>query len=87
MNKIEQICKINDINYELNKNTLSKISIQEFIAKINYLKENNVSLIKTDGKLQDIFSMASTNMKVIYGFTLEEIIDVYYIKKVKEKGV
>lgn len=87
MNKIEQICKINNINYELNKNTLSKISIQEFIAKINYLKENNVSLIKTDGKLQDIFSMASTNMKVIYGFTLEEIIDVYYIKKVKEKGV
>ena len=85
--QIKNICLENNIDYNINKNTLSKISVQEFIAKINYLKEKNISLTKTDGNLQDIFSMASTNMKIIYGFTLEEIINTYYIKKAKEKGV
>ena len=85
--QIKNICLENNINFVLNKSILSRIAIQEFIAKINFLKENNVSLIKSDGKLHDIFSMASANMKVIYGFTLEEIIDTYYIKRIKEKGV
>ena len=87
LEKLELICLENNINFDKNKNILSKIAIQEFISKINFLKENNVSLIKSDGQLHDIFSMASANMKVIYGFTLEEIIDTYYIKRIKEKGV
>ena len=84
---IEEQELFENLNFEINEILLSKIAIQEFIAKINFLKENNVSLIKSDGKLHDIFSMASANMKVIYGFTLEEIIDTYYIKITKEKGV
>lgn len=84
--KIEEICSNNNINFSLNKDILIKTSYQEFTSKINYLKENNIKIVNDKGILHDIFSMASPNMKVLFGYTLEEMITKYN-KKNKEKGV
>lgn len=84
-NKIEETCALNNINISKNKDILTKISYQELLSKINYLKDNNIE-VTINEKLHEIFSMSSPNMKVIYGITLEELIEKYYIKS-KEKGV
>ena len=83
--KIEELCKMNNINIQKNKTILTKISYQELLSKINYLKEHNLEITINDN-LHEIFTMSSPNMKVIYGVTLEELIEKYYIKN-KEKGV
>lgn len=83
--KIEELCITNNINIEKNNNVLSKISYQELLSKINYLKENNME-ITINESLHEIFSMSSPNMKVIYKITLEELIEKFYISKI-EKGV
>jgi len=82
---ISNVCKENNINTKLNKSIINRISYQEFISKVEYLKENNISLVDENGKLHEIFSMSSPNMKEKYNITLEELIDNYYIKE-KEKG-
>jgi len=76
---------MNNINIQKNKTILTKISYQELLSKINYLKEHNLEITINDN-LHEIFTMSSPNMKVIYGVTLEELIEKYYIKN-KEKGV
>ena len=84
--KIEEICSLNNIDFTLNKDILIKTSYQELISKINYLNENNIKIVNSNGKLHEIFSMSSHNMKVLFGYKLEEMITKYY-KKNKEKGV
>jgi len=79
------ICNENNININLNKNIVNRIPYQEFISKVEYLKENNIHLVEENGKLHEIFSMSSPNMKEKYNITLEELINSYYIKE-KEKG-
>ncbi len=82
---ITNICNENNVDTKLNKNTINRIPYREFMSKIEFLKEKNISLLDKTGKLYEIFSMSNTNMKQKYNITLEELIDNYYIKG-KEKG-
>ncbi|MDD5979631.1 MAG: helicase associated domain-containing protein [bacterium] len=82
---ITNICNENNVDTKLNKNTINRIPYREFMSKIEFLKEKNISLLDKTGKLHEIFSMSNTNMKQKYNITLEELIDNYYIKG-KEKG-
>ena len=84
---ITNVCLENNINPEKNKVILSYISVQELQSKIEFLKTHNISIVDENGLLIDIFSMSSPDMKEKYGVSLEEIIDKYYIKNQKRKGV
>ena len=48
---------------------------------------HNIPIVDEKGLLMDIFSMSSTDMSEKYGISLEEIINQYYIKNQKNKGV
>lgn len=80
--KIEEICLINNIDIELNKDILEHVTLYELSAKINYLISNSLPLT-VNGKLHKIFSMCSINIQLEYGISLEEMINKYYQKEEK----
>ena len=84
--EIQNICIQYNIDEEINKIILNHISIQELISKILFLQSHNYPIVNEKGKLLDIFSMSSINMKEKYGVSLEELIYEYDIKNEKEKG-
>ena len=77
--KKQELCNEYLIPYEEVKN----ISYNELYAKTMYLLDNNIDII-IDGKLNPIYNMSNNNMQVIYGVSLEELIEKYQ-KKEKEK--
>lgn len=56
---------------------LLKMPYDVLNAKINYLKENSIPLIKRNNNLNDIFFMSDINMQVVYGISLETLINEY----------
>ena len=85
--EIVDVCLIYNIDFDKNKTILEHISIQELQSKIGFLKSQNISLTDETGLLIDIFSMSNRDMKEKYGVRLEEMIDEYYVKNKKGKGV
>ena len=85
--EIENVCTQYNIDKNVNKNLLNRISIQELQSKIEFLKNHNIPIVDENGLLIDIFSMSSPDMKEKYGISLEEIINEYYIKNQMRKGV
>ena len=77
--KNQELCNEYLIPYE----EVENISYNELYAKTMYLLDNNIDII-IDGKLNPIYNMSNTNMKVTYGVSLEELIEKYK-KKEKEK--
>ena len=55
----------------------NNISLSEFQSKINFLLVNNISPIDSNGNLIDIFTMASPDVEIKYGLSLESIIPNY----------
>ena len=85
-NSIKMICSQYSIDYSMNKDILSHISIQEFEFKINYLINNNISLINEDGSIHEIFNMSSVAIKEKYNISLEGILENINNLKIKEKN-
>lgn len=77
--KKEELCNEYLIPYD----EVENISYNELYAKTMYLLDNNINII-IDDKLNPIYNMSNTNMKVTYGVSLEELIEKYK-KKEKEK--
>ena len=77
--KKQELCNEYLLPYE----KIKYISYNELYAKTMYLLDNNIDII-IDGKLNPIYNMSNTNMQVIYGVSLEELIEKYQ-KKEKEK--
>ena len=77
--KKQELCNEYLIPYE----EVENISYNELYAKTMYLLDNNINII-IDDKLNPIYNMSNTNMKVTYGVSLEELIEKYK-KKEKEK--
>ena len=77
--KKEELCNEYLISYD----EVESISYNELYVKTMYLLDNNINII-IDGKLNPIYNMSNTNMKVTYGVSLEELIEKYK-KKEKEK--
>ena len=77
--KKQELCNEYLIPYE----EVENISYNELYAKTMYLLDNNINII-IDDKLNPIYNMSNTNMKVTYGVSLEELIEKYQ-KKEKEK--
>lgn len=77
--KKQELCNEYLLPYE----KIKYISYNELYAKTMYLLDNNIDII-IDGKLNPIYNMSNTNMKVTYGVSLEELIEKYK-KKEKEK--
>ena len=73
----QEICKSYNIDLKINDKIIERISKIELISKINYLEASNLELVDNTGKLIDIFSMASIDIKDKYGISLETIIDTY----------
>ena len=86
-NQVQEICNTNGINININKNILSHISIQELVSKIGYLKDNNIKLTDSSGKLHQIFNINSVDLEKYYGISFEDLISIYYLDKNKSKGV
>ena len=66
-----------NIDKKLNKDILTRISILELKCKINYLLARNLPILDNNGKLIDIFSMTSIDIKEKYNISLDEIITTY----------
>ena len=77
--KNQELCNEYLIPYE----EVENISYNELYAKTMYLLDNNINII-IDDKLNPIYNISNTNMKVTYGVSLEELIEKYK-KKEKEK--
>ena len=77
--KNQELCNEYLIPYD----EVENISYNELYAKTMYLLDNNINII-IDNKLNPIYNMSNTNMKVTYGVSLEELIEKYK-KKEKEK--
>ena len=86
-NQVQEICNVNNININVNKDILSHISIQELVSKIEYLKANNIKLTDSSGKLHQIFNINSVDLEKQYGISFEDLITNYYLEKNKSKGV
>ena len=86
-NQVQEICNVNNININVNKDILSHISIQELISKIEYLKANNIKLTDNSGKLHQIFNINSVDLEREYNISFEDLITTYYLDKNKSKGV
>ena len=86
-NQVQEICNVNNININVNKDILSHISIQELVSKIGYLKANNIKLTDNSGKLHQIFNINSVDLEKQYGISFEDLITNYYLEKNKSKGV
>ena len=86
-NQVQEICNVNNININVNKDILSHISIQELISKIEYLKDSNIKLTDNTGKLHQIFNINSVDLEKQYGISFEDLITTYYLDKNKSKGV
>ena len=86
-NQVQEICNVNNININVNKDILSHISIQELVSKIEYLKNNNIKLTDNTGKLHQIFNINSVDLEKQYGISFEDLISTYYLDKNKSKGV
>ena len=70
--KKQELCNEYLIPYE----EVENISYNELYAKTMYLLDNNINII-IDDKLNPIYNMSNTNMKVTYGVSLEELIEKY----------
>ena len=73
----QEICKNHNIDLKMNDKIIERISKIELISKINYLEANSLELVDNSGKLIDIFSMSSIDIKDNYGISLETIINTY----------
>ena len=74
----KEICKAFNIDITLNQEIINRISKLELISKIKYLiKEKNMPILDSNGKLVDIFSMSSPDIEEKYGISLETIINTY----------
>ena len=86
-NQVQEICNVNNININVNKDILSHISIQELVSKIEYLKTNNIKLTDNSCKLHQIFNINSVDLEKEYNISFEDLITTYYLDKNKSKGV
>ena len=78
------LCINYGIDYSKYQKELDKLSYQELYSKLCLLKDNDIPYI-VNGELNNIFYMSSINMKVEYGFSLEELCLQYYIPSIKNK--
>lgn len=85
--RIQALCVFNKIDMAKNKKVLSSISLSAFTAKINFLKENGVPLTNDEGILNEIFSLNNANLKLKYGFSLDELILTYGPKVSTERSI
>ena len=77
-----------DIDMQLNRDILNRISLLEFKAKINYLiNEKHLPLVDASNHLHEIFTMSSLDIQnnPKYNLTLEEIINLYEKRISEEK--
>ncbi len=77
-----------DIDMQLNRDILNRISLLEFKAKTNYLiNEKHLPLVDASNHLHEIFTMSSLDIQnnPKYNLTLEEIINLYE-KRISEEN-
>ena len=73
-----EICEAFNIDIALNQEIIDRISKLELISKIKCLiKEKNMPILDSNGKLVDIFTMSSRDIEEKYGISLETIINTY----------
>ena len=80
---IENLCKDNTIDIKKNKDIINHISFTEFKAKLLFLKDKCLNIVDENGILHEIFSMSSMNMKLKYGVSLEDLVNMYGKEKNK----
>ncbi len=73
---IKNICIKYNIDYDANKDALEHVSVNELLAKIHYLSINNMAIM-VNGCLNEIFRMSNFNLKIVYGCSLEEMMEIY----------
>ena len=60
------------------------MSTDELQAKISFLKSQEIPFSDQDGKPHELFAMSSINMKVKYGYSLEELVNKYPIISIED---
>ena len=73
---IEQFCKANNINTEINKSILKK-SFYELYIKICFIIENNLPIIDENKNINEIMYMSDINIQEKYNTTIKDLILKY----------
>ena len=73
----EEFCLELGIDLDTNRQIIERLPMDELIAKINYLIENEMA-ISISGNLNEIFTISGADLEKVYGFTLEELVNKYY---------
>ena len=88
-NGLAMLCYEKGIDVEKNYSILRYKSLVEVKVKMNFIdylnKENGIDIdyVDENGILHEIFSMSSMNMKLKYGVSLEDLINMYCKEKSK----
>lgn len=80
---IINLCNDNNIDVNKNKKIISHISLAEFKVKLAFARSKRLKIVNSKGELHKIFSMSSMNMKLEYGKSLEDLINLYGKEKKK----
>ncbi len=83
-NEIYDICVLNQIDFDLNKECLKHINPKLMMLKINYLNANNIPLTNEDGILHEIFKMSELNMLAKYKISNKDLFEKYDNNKCKK---
>ena len=88
-NGLAMLCYEKGIDVEKNYSILKHKSLVEVKIKMNFIdylkKENGIDIdyVDENGILHEIFSMSSMNMKLKYGVSLEDLVNMYGKEKSK----
>jgi len=78
-------CEENGLDYKSNPYLINNMSYQEFVAKTNYLLENNMP-INNDGKLHELYFMCDEEMIAKYNVSKAGLVyDYFGLYQVKAK--
>ena len=72
------------IDEEINKDVLNHISLIELQSKVKYITDRGALPVDKDGHLIDIFSMASPDIEVKYGISLEALIEAFEVENTRK---
>ena len=82
-NGLAMLCYEKGIDTEKNYSILRHKSLVEVKVKLAFLEEKEYPIVDEKGLIHEIFSMSSMNMKLKYGVSLEDLINMYCKEKSK----
>lgn len=86
-NFIINFCKSKNIDTHINRNILACISVQELVAKTNFLESFGLNLVDENGFFHELYSLSNQEIQRKYKITIEQLINDYYLYYSKKRAI